>query len=322
MIANPARRGNRIRLTELSGPLKLITKLPPPVRPGDRVGVAALSGFIDEKKLDLGLAALESFGLKPVPAANLRSKKGLFAGSDAERVEGFHRLVADPTLSAIFFARGGHGVLRVLPLIDWDLVASVPRAYIGYSDLTPFLMEVVRRCGRVAFQGPMVADFSRGLLREEEESLWACLEGSFPIFHPLAGWERPQTVQGPLLGGCLSLLTAVLGTPFGVDLSGSILFWEEVSEPLYRVDRMLTHLRLSGNLPRISGMVVGHIEWDSGERSPDVAWARLAEETLSEYSWPLAIGLNSGHRAPNLTLPIGLGAVMDPQAGGLSLGEG
>ena len=308
---------------ELSRPMPFRARLPPPVRPGDRVGIAALSGAIDPQRLAAGLNRLRSMGFEPVLAQNLDRREALFAGTDAERLESFHRLAADPSLSAIFFARGGHGLLRVLPFIDWRLLADHPRAYVGYSDLTPFLNQVVHRLGLVAFHGPMVAaEFARGLLQVEEDSLWACLGGHFPQLLPVTAWPRKKLARGPLLGGCLSLLTACLGTPFAADLQGSLLFWEEVNEPLYRVDRMLTHLRLSGSLTALSGMVVGHIVWDSEEQRPDLAWAQWVEQTFEDFPWPMAMGLESGHRDPNLTLPLGLGAVLDPQAGGLIVGEG
>lgn len=311
-------------------------RLPPAAGPGDRVGVAALSGPVDPGRLERGLAALARLGFEPVPADNLGSRHGLFAGSDGERLAAFHRLAADPTLSVIFFARGGHGALRILPGIDWELLARRPRAYVGYSDLTPFLLEVVRRLGLAAFHGPMAAaDLARGLAPMEQRSLLGALAGELPAVVPLAGWVRPlQTPENPaaavpteglLLGGCLSLLTATLGTPFAPDLAGSLLFWEDVNEPLYRVDRMLTHLRLSGNLAAIQGMIVGHVGWLGGgaaggpgparDERGEREWAELAVDALAGFSWPLAWGLPSGHLAPNLTLPLGLPARLDPAAG-------
>jgi muramoyltetrapeptide carboxypeptidase len=293
--------------------------LPPPAGPGDRVGIAALSGPIDPEALEKGLEALRRLGFEPVLAANLRSRDGLFAGRDAERLDAFHRLAADPDLAAIFFARGGHGLLRVLPAVDWELLRRRPRAYLGYSDLSPFLLEAVRRLGIVTFHGPMVAaDLARGLVREEEESLLAALAGRYPSAQPFSRWLRePQTREpsGPLLGGCLSLLAATLGTPFAPDLEGALVFWEEINEPPYRVDRMLTHLGLSGNLANIAGMIVGHLGNGQG-----VDWPALVGGSVAGFTWPLAWGLESGHVPPNRTLPLGLPARLS--AGGrLMLGE-
>lgn len=295
--------------------------LPPPVTPGDRVGVAALSGPVDAERLERGLAALERLGFQPVPAANLASRHGLFAGSDDERLEAFHALAADPSVRAVVFARGGHGVLRVLPRIDWDLLARHPRAYVGYSDLTPFLLAVVRRLGLVAFHGPMVAaDLARGLGPREERSLLDALAGRLEgVRFPLSGWLRRGAAEGVLLGGCLSLLTALQGTPWAPDATGAILFWEDVDEPLYRLDRMLTHLGLSDTLPAIRGMVIGGCRPTDTPGPDEAAGAGRLAEALAAWAWPVAHGLEAGHYAPNLTLPLGAPARLDPDAGSLVL---
>jgi len=294
--------------------------LPPPVGAGDRVGVAALSGPVEPERLARGLAALERLGFEPAPAANLRSRHGLFAGSDDQRLAAFHALAGDPSVKAIVFARGGHGVLRLLPRIDWGLLARHPRAYVGYSDLTPFLLAVVQRLGLVAFHGPMAAaDLARGLDEREERSLLDALAGRIERSLPLAGWLREGAAEGPLLGGCLSLLTAVQGTPWAPRLDGAILFWEDVEEPLYRLDRMLTHLELSGSLRAVRGMVIGHCRpTDTGSEDPsEPSWRLRLAEVLAGHRWPVAFGLESGHRAPNLTLPVGVPARLDPAAGAL-----
>jgi muramoyltetrapeptide carboxypeptidase len=296
--------------------------------------VAALSGPVDPEKLERGLAALRRMGFEPVLADNVLSRHGLFAGGDAERLAGFHRLAADPDLAAILFARGGHGVLRVLPGIDWQLLARHPRAYLGYSDLTPFLLAVVRRLGLVAFHGPMVAaDLFRGLDEVEEASLLGALAGRYPAEMPCAGWlrapERPeQEVRGPLLGGCLSLLEATLATEWAPELAGALVFWEDVGESPYRVDRMLTHLGLSGTLAGIAGMVVGHPEGAAVAADPErepVDWAAQLADSLAGHRWPLAWGLESGHRARNRTLPLGLASILEGDGAGgarLVLGAG
>lgn len=294
------------------------------------MGVAALSGPVRPERLEAGLLALRRLGFEPVLADNLALSHGLFAGRDEERLAAFHRLAADPDLQAIFFARGGYGALRLLPALDWDLLRRHPRAYIGYSDVTPFLLEVVRRLGLAAFHGPMVAaDLARGLAPDEERSLLDALAGRYPASLPFRSWVRPPRegpVAGPLLGGCLSLLVSVLGTPWSPDLEGAVLFWEDVNEKPNRVDRMLTHLRLSGNLAKIEGMIVGHLDdaaasgGGPAELAPD--WPALVADSLAGFPWPIAWGIESGHLQPNWTLPLGLSARLETETCRLWLGEG
>jgi muramoyltetrapeptide carboxypeptidase len=299
------------RATASSRPLAP-ARLPPPVEPGDRVGVAALSGPVDPDRLEAGLEVLRELGFEPVEARNLRSKSGLFAGDDAERLDAFHELAGDPGLRAILFARGGHGVLRLLPAIDWELLARYPRAYVGYSDLTPFLGQVVERLGWVAFHGPMVAaDLARGLAPRERESFLGGLAGQYPAHLPLASASAPAT--GVLRGGCLSLLVAALGTPYAQRLAGTLLVVEDVAEPLYRLDRMLTQLGLSGTLGQLGGMIFGCF---SG--TPTAAGVPpiecLLEAMVPTPGLPVATGLEAGHEPINLTLPLGLTAQIEPES--------
>jgi muramoyltetrapeptide carboxypeptidase len=300
--------------------------LPPPVRPGDRVGVAALSGPAEGARLERGLAALADLGFEPVSAVNVGQRHGLFAGEDAARLDAFHQLAADPSIRAIFFVRGGHGLLRLLPRIDWGLLARHPRAYVGYSDLTPFLLQVVQRLGLVAFHGPMVAaDLARGLDDDERRSLLAALAGEYPAELPVEMDDEDRArpaAEGPLLGGCLSLLTSVLGTPYAPRLAGSLLFLEDISEPLYRLDRQLTHLRLSGSLDAIHAMIFGHIGCLDAPAQDSSGCIRPLRQALVGFPWPVAWGLAAGHRAPNLTLPLGLPSRLDPLACRLVLGGG
>lgn len=280
--------------------------------PGARVGVAALSGPVDSESLRRGLEALSALGFVPVPAPNVsaRTPERLHAGSDDERLDGFHELAADPDVAAIFFARGGHGLLRLLPRLDWDLLASRPRAYVGYSDLTPLLLELTRRLGLVTFHGPMVAaDLARGLEPDERSSFLDALAGRLPREVPLAG-AAAGAAEGPLLGGCLSMLTATLGTPWAPELDGSLLFLEDVGEPLYRLDRMLTHLALSHRLTGIRGLILGHAA--AADRVDEAAappvWVERGLAVAGRSGLPVGWGAPAGHQAPNHTLPLGAAA--------------
>jgi muramoyltetrapeptide carboxypeptidase len=322
----------------------MAVRLPPPVQPGDTIGVAAISGPVDPGRLANGLAALRGLGFNVVEASNLRASHRLYAGTDPERLDAFHALAARDDIGAILFARGGWGALRLLPAIDWELLGRRPRAYVGYSDLTPFLLQVVQRLGIAAFHGPMVAaDLARGLDAPEQESFLGALAGRYPVelrpcdlrtakdgtagnTVPRRGTRGGDTVTGPLLGDCLSLLTATLGTPWQTDYRDSILFVEELHEPLYRLDRMLTHLRLSGSLNGVRGIVSGHLTCvggaGEGERHGGEDSRLLLEELAGEIDAPYIGGLEAGHESPNLTLSLGLGARLDPRRGMLTCGLG
>lgn len=292
--------------------------MPPAVAPGDRVGVAALSSAVDAEELERGMTALEELGFEPVPARNLGSEWGIHAGRPQERLDAFHELAADDSIRAILFARGGYGLLPLLPHLDWDLLGRHPRAYVGFSDLTPFLLGVVDRLGLVAFHGPMVAkDIARGLDGDERATLLACLGGDLPIRIPVGGWWRPEPASGRVVGGCLTLLTATLGTPFAPRLDDALLFVEDVDEEPYSVDRMLTHLRLSGSLAEVRGMIVGHLGSTSPLGEELEPWRR---DAFLAASGPVAHGIPCGHGEPHLTMPLGLVGRLDPATDSLLLG--
>ena len=299
--------------------------MPPVARPGDRVGVAALSGPVDAQRLDAGLKALQGLGFEPVEAPNVRLRHGLFAGSDRERLDGLYHLTDDPGIKAIFFARGGWGVNRLLPHFDWPRLGRHPRPYIGYSDLTPFLYGVVRELGFASFHGPMVAaDFARGLDGAEVASLLTALEGESQDLE-LARCEPGEPRCGPLLGGCLSLVVSLLQTPWQMDLEDALLFVEDLDEPPFRFDRMLTHLRLSGTLKSIAGLIIGHLRAQDRPEPTNadgtVTLTDVLHDLSVDFPWPLAMGLSAGHTGPNWTLPLGASACLVPDELRLRVGS-
>ena len=295
---------------------------PPAVRPGDRIGIAALSGPIDDERLSTGVAALEDLGFEVVLGSNLRAGaapdgRALFAGADGQRLAAFHELAADDRVAGIVFARGGHGVLRLLDRIDWPLLASRPRPYVGYSDLTPMLLALVSRARTVAYHGPMVVDFARGLRPDERTSFLDALAGkrgtTWQLAPVVAGVSagRPEAICGRLLGGCLTMLAATVGTGFLPDFRDSILVLEDIDEPEYRIDRLLTQLRTSRRMAGVRAVVAGHFtNCDARESLIDFADALGA---------PLLAGLPAGHEAPNHTLPLGARVRVDPDAATLEV---
>ncbi|MDX1382272.1 MAG: LD-carboxypeptidase [Thermoanaerobaculia bacterium] len=294
----------------------------PTLARGATLGVAALSSRPDLDRLQRGMQALEGLGYRVRRAANLEAASDNFAGDDDTRLAAFHELATDDEVDAVFFARGGHGVLRLLERIDWPTIAAHPKPYVGYSDLTPLLLQLLQRCDMVSFHGPFVAgEIGDGLTPTERDSLFGALENRgearLPCSFPEAARER-GAVEGRLVGGCLSLLVSLLGTPYFPDLAGSILFLEDVNEPYHRIDRMLTHLRLSGRLTGVKGMILGHLEAvDGAARGRRSSPQAFAEEL--EVIAPVAWGLAVGHARPNLTLPVGGMARLDPERSELVL---
>ncbi len=287
------------------------------------MGIAALSGRIDPDRLAAGVAALEELGFRTVLGSNLRpgahlGGRPLFAGADAERLDAFHELADDDSIAAIVFARGGYGVPRVLGQMDWDLLAARPRPYVGYSDLTPLLLALVARTGTVAFHGPMAVDFARGLSAGERNSFLDALAGRRPppwALEAVSGVSagRPAPIEGPLLGGCLTMLAATVGTGLLPSFRDSILMLEDIDEPEYRIDRLLTQLRASGQAAGVRAVVAGHFtNCDARASLTDFADALGA---------PLFAGLPAGHEAPNHTLPLGARARLDPGTATLQVGE-
>lgn len=291
---------------------------PPSLEAGARIGVAALSGVVDGAALARGLATLEATGFEVIRASNLESECGLFAGTEMERLAGLHQLAADPAIEAILFARGGHGVLRLLPDVDWELLAARPRWFVGYSDLTPFLAQVVDRLGWVALHGPLVA-LDPALETAEIESLLRAAGGAWPYEVRLEGTDGDwRGVEGPLAGGCLSLLSATLGTPWAVPTGESILFLEDTHEPLFRVDRMLQQLRLAGAFETVRGVVLG--SFDNVGLPHEVSEVLQAVRDAAGPEVPVAWGCPSGHCRPNTSLALGAMASVAAERRRLVLG--
>ena len=247
---------------------------PPPVRPkrlkpGDRVGlVAPASANFRSVDIEIAQEVARAFSLEPRLGAHVRDRHGYLAGRDEDRAADVNAFFADPDVSAIFAIRGGWGCARILPLLDWDKVRRNPKVVTGYSDVTGLHCALQARTGLVTFHAPMLlADwppFSVGLPRR-------VLFGgeAVTMANPPGSEERlvqreyrtrtitPGRARGRLLGGNLTVLTALLGSPYVPALDGAILFLEDVNEEIYRVDRMLTQLGLAGLLGRVRGFVFG-----------------------------------------------------------------
>ncbi len=287
------------------------------LRPGDVVGVAALSGPADPADVARGCAALEAMGYRVRLAANVGLQNGLLglAGSEEERLDGYRSLLVDSDVAAILFARGGYGATPLLSLLEPDEMAAHPKIHCGFSDLTAIAARLLSRCGLPSFHGPMVAtDLARGLDPLSAAFFPAALEGRGPTELALPGADIlvPGDAEGRLVGGCLSLLAAMVGTPDEFPYDGSILLVEDVGEEAYRVDRMLVALRDSGRLAKLRGILIGSLPSITFGGAEDPArLRRLLAERLGPLKIPVVARVPAGHRGPNVALPIGASVAWD-----------
>lgn len=235
-------------------------------------------------------------------------KDGYLAGSDDVRLNDLHAAFTDPEVDAIICLRGGYGTPRLLDRVDFQLLRHHAKPFIGYSDITALHLAISRYAGFVTFHGPLLnADLLGERLPPTESSFFNMLSGqcragsvlTHPIGRPLTTIV-PGIAHGRLLGGNLSMIAATMGTPYQIDAEGVILFIEEINEPLYRIDRLLTHLRLAGTLHKLRGVLVGDI---AGVEV--VALERLLKQMFEPLLIPVLSGWRSGHCNPNLTLPMG-----------------
>lgn len=291
---------------------------PPKLRQGDLIGVISPAGPVNEQDLQPGLETLRSSGFKVRLAPHVYDNRGYLAGDDEARLEDMHSMFRDPEVKAIFCARGGYGSPRLLDKIHYALIKENPKILAGYSDITALLMAVYKKTGLITFHGPMVRDLAKNDSRNWD-SLLRLLSTDQPQSLNLR--ERtaliPGRVTGPLIGGNLSLICNLIGTPFLPSLDRSILFIEERGEPLYRLDRMLTHLFLSGQLKHLSGLVAGQFE-DCGDKT---AINDILINIVSDFRIPLATGLQVGHGPENTALPLGLMAELNTERMSLSIME-
>lgn len=304
---------------------------PPRLRPGDRVGlVSPATAAFETEQTKVWVDALESLGFDVVLGENYYNRHGYFAGEDAARASDINNFFVDPDIKMIF-ARGGWGAPRLLPLLDYEMIGNNPKVLLGYSDATALLSAVHTMTGLVTFHGPSPLNtfsaehFRRVVMNGEHYTL---KNPTFITENTLVQTEnRIRTMNsgkatGPILGGNLSLLTAITGSPYLPDWEGSILFVEDIEESVYRVDRMMTELALSGVLGKIAGFVFGRCT----DCEPGRGFGSLTmEDMLAEHIDPLGIpafsGSMIGHINEQFTIPLGISVEMDADAGTISMQE-
>jgi muramoyltetrapeptide carboxypeptidase len=302
--------------------------LPPALKPGDRVALVAPAGPVDESKVSTAMERCRMLGFEPVPGAALRARTGYLAGSDRQRATDLGTAL-DGDCAAVWAVRGGYGTLRTLQHVDLTGLRARPKAFIGFSDNTAVHLALLR-LGVVSFHGPH-AGFEHFPAETEAAFRAVVMESRAPVLLPTPPDAAhvviaPGVAEGRLVGGNLAMLAAVCGTPFQPDTDGAILFMEDVGESLYRIDRMLTQLRLAGLLDRIAGVAVGEFTEMldpvlGADASGEPALETVLVDLLGPLGVPIVMGLPFGHGPQNWTLPLGRRARLDAGAGSLEILE-
>ena len=290
--------------------------VPPPVLAGGTIGVVAPGGAVSEDALATGVAVLESMGYRVRLGAHVLARHRFYAGDPARRLEDLDALIRDAEVGAIICARGGHGTTHVLEHLDPGLLTAHPKLIVGYSDVSPLLGWIVERCGVVAVHGPMVAtDCAQGLSERTAARLRALLaSAATPWREPVPDVLQPGSATGRLVGGCLSSITALLGTPYAIETDGAVLFLEDVGERPFRIDRMLTQLRLAGKLDRVVAVVLGAFAERDGNGGE--AEARdVFVDFFADAPYPVVAGFPAGHLSENLPLALGWPVRVDADGG-------
>jgi muramoyltetrapeptide carboxypeptidase len=309
-------------LSEKPAKSKLIK--PKRLAKGDTVGVIAPASGLSAEDFDKALQNLADLGFKTKVGKHARQKTGFLAGTDKERLEDLHWAFGDKEIDAVWCVRGGYGISRLLPAVDYNLIKKNPKIFIGYSDVTALHLAISQNCGLVTFHGPVAASTFSDYSKKHVVNV---------LMNPTAPYKvelSPDNVakesnlfktevitagkcRGKLVGGNLSLLSALAGTPFALkNPKGKILFMEDVGEQPYRIDRMLTQIRQSVDMRQFAGIALGVFEdCNPRDAASSQSLMDVLKDRLGDLKIPVIYGLSFGHIRDQFTLPVGIEAELD-----------
>ena len=314
-------------------PLKLLK--PPRLREGDLIGLVSPSGVIPDDGLQKRVANLESLGFRVKLGDHIRAAYGGYAGRVEHRVADLHAMFEDREVRAVWAARGGSGCLQVLPHLDYAMMRRNAKVVMGFSDTTALHLALQHRAGLVSFHGPTAgstfSDFSVANMRAVLMEPAATTTFALAEEHLRRAEDKPQfrartlaagRAEGRLWGGNLSMVCAMLGTPYLPPAAGSLVFLEEVGEAPYRVDRMLTQLEQAGVTSKAKGVMLGVFEkCEPSDGEPSLSLAEVIDERLATSRVPAVYGYSFGHVSHQYTLPLGIRARLDTEARTVTLLE-
>lgn len=289
-------------VTEQIRPKKLVT--------GARIGIVNPAYWLESARMQRAVNVFEGLGYHLVLGKSIELKENKCAGSPEERAADIMAMFEDPSVDAIICARGGYGGNRVLPLLDYDVIRENPKIFIGYSDITGFLNSFAQKSGFVTFHGPMLTTYGTKTIQYNLDTFHQVLSGQDNIRVGSvqacqARILKPGVASGPFWGGNLTLIIERLGTKDQIDTRGSILFFEDIDEDLYAFERMLLHLKNSGSLDQINGLVIGEM-MEMGDS--EVPFGKNTDEIVldvcSDLDIPIISHFPCGHGDYQATLPV------------------
>jgi muramoyltetrapeptide carboxypeptidase len=295
---------------------------PKALKRGDTIGVVAPAGPVNRERIDRALERIQQRGFGIRTYGDIYRRTGYLAGDDATRAEELMAAFSDRETAAVWCARGGYGVARLLDRLDFDVVRRNPKIFVGFSDISILHVVIQQRAGVVTFHGPNLQDgFGKpdDMPTANEAALWQALMGTGPqsadggYTLDLSSVEPLElrtitrgTASGRLTGGNLAVICGLMGTPYEIATAGRILFLEDISERVYRIDRYLSQLMLAGKLQAAAGILLGTFSYNDDDPSDSQqAVAALLDEYGRRLEFPVLAGFPAGHAQYNLTLPMG-----------------
>ncbi len=305
---------------EASNPLPRI--LPARLKKGSMIGLVTPGSSVSKEELGKCIDELEGLGFRTTFEETVLSEYGYFAGPDQERAGELMDMFSHKEVDGIWCVRGGYGSIRILDLLDYELIRQNPKALVGYSDITAILTAVYQKTGLVTFHGPVgTSDFNsfskkslRKVLMDPKE------EYKYPYKRERDSRENPEydrytltggVAEGELIGGNISVLDSIIGTSFEPDFKGKLVYLEDVGEKTYRIDKMVFHLLSGTNLKEAAGIVMGVFDECNVNEEPTLSLKAALDDLLRPLGIPVSYGLSFGHIKRQVTIPTGIRATMD-----------
>lgn len=297
-----------------------------PLSFGAVIGIVAPASWAKDAKLGRGLRWLKQSGFKTKLFLSPRQKYGYLSGPDDVRARLFNRAFADKTVETVVCARGGYGSLRILDKIDYGLIRKNPKIFVGFSDITALQLAIYKKTGLCTFHGPMAADFGTPYNRRHLMQILSSKKPFGPVRFPKGRrpkFLRPGKASGPLLGGNLSLVAKLCGTPYFPSFRDALLFLEDINEAPHRIDGYFAQLRLAGVFDQIAGLILAEFtKAEAPKNGPfTLPLSTIFREYFGRAPYPVALNFPFGHSRDKFTLPLGIRATLDSRKQNLILQE-